>query len=153
MQRGVQDRRIALQVVAQALGHGKHPLPHRQAGNAMQGEMRGGLDHSPGGAGRTDATTFAGIRDQEVMPAVGAARPGKTMGEDAAFQIAAEFPLGDAENAATGAVIVQRQPGRQMLLHGAVEQGAFRSPPAIDGSPRGRGVLRRRMARWLAWAS
>ncbi len=44
-QRCIQDRRIVLQV--------------RQSRNDVLGEMRGGLDHAPGGAGWTDATTFA----------------------------------------------------------------------------------------------
>lgn len=43
--------------------------------------MCGGFDHAPDGTGRADATTFAGIRDQEVVTAVGVAGPGKPMGE------------------------------------------------------------------------
>jgi hypothetical protein len=45
-----------------------------------------------------------------------------------------KLPLGDAGNTVTGAVIVQRKPGRQMVLHGAVGQRALRSSPAIDGT-------------------
>ncbi len=69
------------------------------------------------------------------MAAVGAAGPGKTVGEVSAFGISPEFPLGDAGNSATDAVIVQLQPGGQMRLRGAVEQAALRVPPAIDGTP------------------
>lgn len=126
-----------LQVVAQALGHRKRPLPHRQARNDVQGKMRSGLDHAPGGAGRTDATAFAGIRDQEVTTAVGAAGPGKSVGEEAAFEVAAEFPRGNTGNATTGAVVVPCQPGGQMALHGSLAQAALRSPPATDSASGG----------------
>lgn len=99
------------QVIAQSLGHREHPLPHRQSRNDVLGEVRGGLDHASGGAGRTDAATFAGVGDQEVMAAIGTAGARKTVGEDAALKIPAEFALGKCRGAATLLVIVQRQPG------------------------------------------
>lgn len=135
VQRGVQEGWVVFQVITQPLGYRQHPLPHRQARDDVQGEMRGGFHHAPGGAGRTDATPLAGIRDQEVIAAVGATGAGKAMGEYAALEVAAKFPLGDAGNTASSAVIVQCQPGGQMLLHGAVEQRALGSSPAIDGTP------------------
>jgi hypothetical protein len=77
----------------------------------MFGEVRGGLDHTPGGAGRTDATTFAGVGDQEVMAAIATAGARKTVGENTALKIPAEFALGKRWGAATLLVIVQSQPG------------------------------------------
>ena len=32
--------RVALKVIAQALGHGEHPLPHRQMRDDVVGQMR-----------------------------------------------------------------------------------------------------------------
>ncbi len=40
MQRGVQNRRVAFQVIAQTLGHGEHPLTHRQSRDDVLGQMR-----------------------------------------------------------------------------------------------------------------
>ncbi len=80
------------------------------------GQMRCGLDHAPGSAGRTNTATLAGVGDEEVEPAVGAAGAGKAVCEDTAFEIAAEFPLGRRWRSLTGAVIVKRPPRRQMCL-------------------------------------
>lgn len=49
-----------------------------------------------------------------------AAGAGKAVGEDSAFEIAAESLLCRRRDCGSGAVIVKRQPGRQMSLHGAV---------------------------------
>ena len=54
VQRGVQECWVVFQVITQPFGHRQHPLPHRQARNDVQGEMGGGFDHAPGGAGRTE---------------------------------------------------------------------------------------------------
>ena len=76
----------------------------------MIDEMRGGFDHTPGGAGRADAAPFAGVGDDEVVTAVGAAGAGKTVGEEAAFEVTAEFALGQCRGMAATAIVVQRQP-------------------------------------------
>ena len=128
---GVQNRRIVLQVIAQALGKGsaaarratfarppccagassEHPLAHRQTRDDVVGQMRRRLDHAAGNAGRADAAALAGVSDQEVVPAVGAAGTGETMSEDAAPEVEAEFPLGDGGCACPGAILLKRQPG------------------------------------------
>ena len=100
----------------------------------MIGQMCGSLDHAPGGAGRADSPAFAGVGDQEIVPAVGAAGAGKTVGEDAAFEVAAEFPLGDCGCARPVAILLKRQPGRQVCLHGAIEQRAFGLAATLDGT-------------------
>ena len=41
---------VALHEVAQPLGHGEHPLAHRQAGEDVVGEVRRRLHHAPCGA-------------------------------------------------------------------------------------------------------
>jgi hypothetical protein len=87
--------------------------------------MRGGFDHAPGGAGRTHTPPFAGVGDQGVVAAFAAAGAGKTVGENAAFEIAAEFTLGHRGCGCSATVILKCQPGRQMRLHSAVEQRAL----------------------------
>ena len=93
MQRQGLDGRIVLQVIAQALRHREHPLAHRQARQDVVGEMRSGLDHAPGVAGRAHAPALAGVGDEKVVAAFAAAGAGKTVGEDAAFEVAAKFAL------------------------------------------------------------
>lgn len=114
VQRGIQNRRITFEVIAQALGHREHPLAHRQARDDMVSEMGGSLHHATGGAGRTDAPALAGVGHQKVVPAVGAAGAGETVGEDAALEVTAEFPFGDGGCARPGAILLKRQPGGKM---------------------------------------
>jgi hypothetical protein len=59
--------RVAAQVVAQALGHRQHPLPHRQPRHDVIGEMGGGLHHAASIARGAHAAPLAGERDQEVV--------------------------------------------------------------------------------------
>ena len=49
-QHHVQHRPIALHEVPQSLGHGEHPLAHRQSGEYVVGEMRRRLHHASCGA-------------------------------------------------------------------------------------------------------
>ncbi len=103
------------------------------------GQMGRRLDHAPGGAGRTDAATLAGVGDEEVVTTVGAAGAGKAVREDAAVEVTAKFPLDHCRGYGSGAVIVQRQPRCQMRLHGAIEQRAFGLAAMVD-SAAGRGA-------------
>ena len=97
-------------------------------------EMGSGFHHAPGGTGRADTATLAGVGDEEVVPTVGTAGAGEAVGEDAAGEIAVEFPLDRRRCAAPGLVSLQCQPGRQMRLHGAVEQRAFGLAAAVDST-------------------
>lgn len=80
------------------------------------------------------------------MAAVSATGAGKAMGENAALKVAAKFPLSDAGNTTSGAVIALCRLGGQMVLYGAAEPRALRPPPAIDGTPRRAACLVRRLA-------
>jgi len=87
---------VALQEVAQALRHRKHPLPHRQRWQDAIGEMRCRLHHAPRVARWAHAAPLARERDQEIvpaLPALPAPRPGKARRKDSAFQVTAELPL------------------------------------------------------------
>ena len=73
-------------------------------------------NHAPGGAGRADIaadiTILAGVGDKNVMSAGGAAGTGKSVRQDAACDMAMEFPLGRRGRHLAGPVIVKRQSGR-----------------------------------------
>ena len=69
----------------------------------------------------------------EVVAAISAAGPGKAVSKDAAVEVATKYPLGNTWDTAAAAVIEQRKPGCQMVLHCAVEQRALRTPLAIGG--------------------
>lgn len=49
--------------------------------------------HPPGFARGTHAATLAGVGDQEIVLALVAVSSGETVGENAAFEIAAKCPL------------------------------------------------------------
>jgi hypothetical protein len=96
-------------------------------------EVRCRFDHPPRGAGRADATPFAGVGDDRIVTAVRAAGSGETVGEDAAFEVAAEFAFGQCRGMAATAAVVQRQPGGEVRLDDAVENCAFGLAPVVNG--------------------
>ena len=100
----------------------------------MINEMRGRLHHAAGSAGRAHAPTLAGIGDDKVVAAVSTAGAGEAVGQYAAFEVAAEFAFDECWRAPPRRVVVEFQPGRQMALHGSVEQRALGLPAAIGGS-------------------
>ena len=74
-----------------------------------------------------------------MVTALGASGAGKTMRENAIFEIAAEltFDMGWA-GSALAAVAGEFEPGGEVRLHGAIEHGMLGPATAIDGSARGR---------------
>jgi hypothetical protein len=84
-----------LKEIAQALGQRQHPLPHRDLRKHMVHQMRGGLRHAPGIAGRTDAPALAGVGNQKIMPAAATTGAGKAMRQDPTLQILAQVSLED----------------------------------------------------------
>src|SRR5512143_306256 len=100
--------------------------------------MGGGLDHAPGVAGRTHAPALARVGDQEVVPALATPGAGETLGKDAAFEVAAKFAL-DVGRHRTARRTVTREfePGRQVALHGAIEQCALGLAAAVERGARG----------------
>ena len=56
---GASSPRVALQEVAQALGHREDPLPHRQVRQDVIGEMGCGRHHAPAVARWAHAAPFA----------------------------------------------------------------------------------------------
>jgi hypothetical protein len=83
---------VATRRVAQTLGHREHPSPNRQARDDVVGEMSGGLDHTAGISRRADAPPQE-YATRKSWPQPAQRARAKAMGKDAAFEIAAEFPL------------------------------------------------------------
>jgi len=112
-------------------------LPHRQAREDVIGEMRCRRDHAPGVARRAHAAPLAGESDQEVVAALPTTGAGETVGEDAALQVAAEFALDVGRHwvAVSEPIAPEREPRREVGLHGAIEQGALGPPPAVRRRP------------------
>jgi hypothetical protein len=98
VQHGADRLRLALQVPAQAFGHGGGPLAHRKRWENVSHQMRRGLRHWPGVARRTHPT-FAREGNQEVMAAVRKSGPREAIGEDAAFEVAAELAFHSGRHA------------------------------------------------------
>jgi hypothetical protein len=90
-QHHVEHCAIALHELAQALGHGQHPLAHRQARKGVIGQMRRRFHHAPRGAREAHASALAGEGHEVVVRAVTAAGARKAVGEDAAPQILAKL--------------------------------------------------------------
>jgi hypothetical protein len=86
-QHHAQHRSVALHEVPQPLGHGEHPLAHRQAGEDVVAQVCRRLHHPPRGARGADSPAFAGEGYKVVVPTVAAASAGKAMGKDAALKI------------------------------------------------------------------
>ena len=80
--------------------------------------MRGRLDHAPGVARGAYRAAFARKRDQKIVAALRAPRAGKTVGEDAAFQIAAELSFHVLRHTVPAGVPVagERQVGLEVPL-------------------------------------
>lgn len=111
----------------------EYQLPYRQARENVIDEMRGGCDHASGGAGGADATAFAGVSNQEVVASVGTAGASEAVGENAAFEVTAEFVLGQYRGMTATAVVVQRQLGGEVVLQHALEKRAVGLAPVVNG--------------------
>ena len=88
----------------------------------MIGELRRGLHHAPRVARGAYAAPLAGEGNQEVVSALPAPRPGKTAGEDAAVELAAELPLHVRQHGSGVVVTVTAlgEPGVEVLLDAAI---------------------------------
>jgi hypothetical protein len=79
--------------------------------------MRSGLGHAPGIAGGTDTPSLAGKGHQKVVSTLGTAGAGKSMGQDAAFEVAAKFPFDVGRHGiVVPALARQAQVGLEMRL-------------------------------------
>jgi len=93
MQHGADGPGLALQKVAKTLRHRQDPLANGQRRKDMINQVRGRLGHAPGVAGRAKGAPLTGEGYQEVVAALGTSGACEPVGEDAALQVAAEFPL------------------------------------------------------------
>lgn len=97
-------------------------------------EMRRRLDHAPCIARRAHPVSLAGEGDEEVVPAVNATSRRELMGKDAALQVAAKLALDMARDwvAVLAPVASEWEPGREVGLHGAIEQRAIGPSQLVD---------------------
>jgi len=107
-QHHAQHRSVALHEVPQPLGHGEHPLAHRQAGEYVIVQVRCCLHHAPGGARGADSPAFAGEGYKVVVPTVAAASAGKAMGKERKYSEEVLLSKGPAttEGAAVAELLV-----------------------------------------------
>jgi hypothetical protein len=92
-------------------------------GEFSAGEMRCRRHDAPRVARWAHAAPLARERDQEVVPALSAPRPGKASGEDAAVEVAAELPL-HMRRRRPGVIVALAtvgEPGLEVLLDAATE--------------------------------
>ncbi len=85
---------------------------------------------------------------RQVVAALPTTGAGETVGEDAALQVAAEFALDVGRHwvAVIEPVAPEREPGREVGLHGAIEQRALGPPPAVPCRAARRDLLQHRHA-------
>jgi len=89
--------------------------------------MGGGLHDAPGVARGARAAPLARVRDQEVVLTLVTESAGETVGENAAFEVTAEFPL-DIRGHPFGVAVTladEREIGLEMALDDAVERRAL----------------------------
>ena len=97
--------------------------------------MGGGFNHPPGITSGTDAAAFARPGDEKIVTALGASGAGKTIGENAAVEIATELAFDRGRTGgALPTVTGQFEPSGEGRLHGAIEHGTFGPATAIDGT-------------------
>ena len=138
-QDGAGDVRVVVEVGAQALGQGQHPLAHGQVGQDVVGEVGGHLRHTPGVARGADAAALAGEGDQAIMAAFVTTGSGEPVREDAAAEVGPEVLLDPGRDAVAQGIRLGglRDEGLEVVLDDGVERGGGRLAWAVDG-PRGR---------------
>ena len=106
----------------------------------MIDQMRGSFGHAPRIARGTHATTFAGVGDQKIVLALVAVGAGEAVGEDAAFEIAAEGSLDMGRRCFTVLAAGEFQPGFEVGLDDAIPQRPL-GTAALVALGCGRGAL------------
>jgi hypothetical protein len=148
-QDGACDVRVVVEVGAQALGQGQHPLTDGEVGQDVVGEMGGHLGHTPGVAGGADAAALAGEGDQAFMAAVVTTGSGEPVREDAAAEVGPEVLLNPGGDAVAQGLRLGglRHEGLEVMLDDGVKRGG-RGPAWAVAEPRGRPA---QAARGLSW--
>jgi hypothetical protein len=103
-------------------------------------QVRRCFGHAPRIARGTHATTFAGVGDQKIVLALVAVGAGEAVGEDAAFEIAAEGSLDMGRRCFTVLAAGELQPGFEVGLDDAIPQRPL-GTAALVALGCGRGAL------------
>ena len=120
--------------IPQPFGKRQYPLMHRNLWENFIDQVCCRLHHAPCVARGTDAAPLTRERDEEIVTTVGAACPGKSMGQDAALQILAKILLDVCGNREAILICVPAlgQPGFEMTLHDLINRAAFGSAAPIN---------------------
>jgi len=109
------------------------------------GEVGGDLAHAPGVTGRADASALAREGNEPLVAASLTARSSKSVGQNAALQVAPEIPLDPLRQSAARGVGRGRpsQERLEVVLDDLVQGRLSRAPRPVDGAreaaPSGRG--------------
>ena len=126
------------EAVAEGEGKRQHVLAYRSLGQDAVDQVRGGVGHAAGPAGRAEASLLAGIGHQPLAPALPAADAQKAVGEDSTSEKGAELPLDEAGDHAAP-IAGGGEKALEVMLQGTVEHGGLGCAPLVLG-PIGRFV-------------
>jgi len=122
----------------------QHPLSNWGSREHVVDEMGCALGHPAASAARAEAATFAGERNQPIGATVGAAKPGKPMGEHAASDEALKLTLHEQGGATLVLTSIELpEDGLKMLADDAVEHSMLRRATHVRSRnrlARGRGA-------------
>jgi hypothetical protein len=100
----------------------------------MLDQVCGSFRHPPGVAREADGAALTGEGDQEIMTALPATRPRKTVGQNAALQVGTQLPLGMGRDALIFPVVVtQGEKGFQVILQRTVKRCVGGATAAVRG--------------------
>ena len=133
VERARDEQRVAGEKEARPARQGQDPLTHRHVRNHPVHEMSRGIVHPSGGAGRAEATPLARKRDQQLVAALGAAHPRKTMREDAAGEVTLELAHDEPGQARArlATLLHLGKEGLPVRAHGRVQERALGLAPPV----------------------
>jgi hypothetical protein len=134
MDEDAQDLAAQLLVVSEAVaegeGEGQHVLAYWSLGQDAIDEVRRGVGHSAGSAGRAEASLSARESHQPLATALLAADAEKAVGEDSTGEEGAELALDEAGDHAT-LIAGEGEKGLEVVLQDAVEDGVLGGAPLV----------------------
>jgi len=124
------QRLVEGEAVTKGEGERQHVLAYRNLGEDAVDQVRRGVGHAAGSAGRAESSHLAGKGDQPLSTALLAADAEKAVGEDSTGEIGPELALDEAGNDAA-LVAGGGEEGLEVVLHHAVENGLLGCAPLV----------------------
>jgi hypothetical protein len=135
-QHGAAETMIVGDPIAQPVRQGQHPLADGQPAEDAVDEVGGERTHPSPAAGRAEAASLAGERDQNLTLATGAAKARKAARHHAAGEKLAQLPFHEARQALTAAAQSRLGEKRLEVLAHHLMQDGFLGPAANEGMVR-----------------